>query len=302
MAFHLPFLSRLWQDPPPDFVFEVSEAGISMVRARNLTAIQFQELPPGVVSASPVRDNVLQPDRLAEAVRALVPPGSGRKRRTGVLILPDYSTRLSVLTFDSFPEKAEEQEVLVRFRVKKSVPFEVETAALSYWRQNSPGGKSHDVVVSLAPLEIIARYEAPFRAVGIQPGLVTVAPVAMLDLVTTDGISVVARVNGRVLTVMVVQQTVLKLVRSLELTEFSLEEIAADLYPTFVYVEDNFEAQANRLLLCGFGELETTAVSRFHEELGIPVEPLRSRLGAMNGQNAGLLGYLQSTVAPAVAA
>jgi hypothetical protein len=81
-----------------------------------------------------------------------------------------------------------------------------------------------------------------------------------------------------------------------------LEEIAADLYPTFVYIEDNFEAQAARLLLCGFGELEALAASRFHEELQIPVEPIRSRLGAINGQNAGLLGYLQSTVAPAVAA
>jgi type IV pilus assembly protein PilM len=295
-------LSALFQDPPPDLVFEVSETGINMARTRNPTGVVFQALPAGVVSASPLRDNIQNPDAFAESVAALVPAAGARQGKKAALILPDYSARVSVLDFDSFPEKDEDQEALVRFRIKKSVPFDVESAALSYWRQNSPGGKSHEVVVAVSPLEIIARYEAPFRAVGIQPGLVTVSPLAALDLVTTDGISVVAKVNGHVLTVMVSQQGVLKLTRSLELNEFSLAEIAADLFPTFVYVEDNLQAQATRLVLCGFADLEQAAIAQFQDELEIAVEPLRSRLGAVNGQNAGLLGYLQSTVAHPVAA
>jgi type IV pilus assembly protein PilM len=295
-------LAALFQDPPPDLVFEVSETGIAMARTRNMTGIAFQEIPPGTVSASPLRDNVQNPEALAEAVAALAPAAGARKGRSAALILPDYSARVSVLDFDSFPEKAEEQEALVRFRVKKSVPFDVESAALSYWRQNSPGGKSHEVVVALSPLEIIARYEAPFRAIGLQPGLVTLSPLAALDLVTADGISVIAKVNGHILTVMVARHGVLKLIRSLELTEFSLAEIAADLFPTFVYVEDNLQAPANRLVLCGFAELETAAIAQFESELNIAVEPMRSRLGAVNARNAGLLGYMQGTVVKAVAA
>ena len=273
-----------------------------MVRTRNIAGVVFQEMAPGVVSASPLRDNVHDPEALAEAVQALMPAAGPRKGKTAGLILPDYSARVSVLDFDSFPEKAEDQEALVRFRIKKSVPFDVETAALSYWRQNSPGGKSHEVVVAVSPLEIIARYEAPFRAVGIQPGLVTLSPVTALDLVTTDGISVVAKVNGHVLTVMVAQSGVLKLIRSLELTEFSLLEIAADLFPTFVYVEDNFQVKPARLVLCGFAELEQMAIAQFERELEIPVEPMRSRIGPVNANNAGLLGYLQGSVAQKAAA
>jgi type IV pilus assembly protein PilM len=182
------------------------------------------------------------------------------------------------------------------------VPFDVESAALSYWRQGSPGGKSHELVVAVSPLEIIARYEAPFRALGIATGLVTLSPLAALELVTIDGISVIAKINGHVLTVMVAQHGVLKLIRSLELTEFSLEEITADLFPTFVYVEDNLAASVTRVVLCGFGELEQPAMAQFQRELNIPVEPMRSRLGAVNAHNAGLLGYLQGTVAQAVAA
>ncbi len=289
-------LQRLFQDPPPDFVFEICEDGISLARTRNRAGVVFQEMPRGVVSASPLRDNIQNPDEFSNAVAGLLPAGT-RRGGKAALILPDYSARISVLDFDSFPEKADEQEALVRFRIRKSVPFDVESAALSYWRQNSPGGTSHEVVVALAPLEIIARYEAPFRALGMQPGVVTLSPLAALELVPADGISVIAKVNGHVLTVMVTHSGNLKLIRSLELVEFSLDEIAADLFPTFVYVEDNLLAPASRLLLCGFAELEQPAISRFHDDLGIPVEPVRSRLGAVNARNAGLLGYLQSAVA-----
>ncbi|MDQ6677960.1 MAG: hypothetical protein M3Z09_11750, partial [Acidobacteriota bacterium] len=214
------------QDPPPEFAFEISEQCIAMARTRAAAALTFQDLPSGVISASPLRDNVLQPEAFAQAAMALVPTQTGRKRRTAALILPDYSARVSVLDFDSFPEKAEDQEALIRFRTRKSVPFDIDSAALSYWRQNSPGGASHEVVVALTPAEIITRYEAPFRAAGIHPGLITVSPLAALELVPNDGISVVAKVNGHVLTVMVTHGGILRLIRSLELTEFSLSEIA----------------------------------------------------------------------------
>jgi hypothetical protein len=39
--------------------------------------------------------------------------------------------------------------------------------------------------------------------------------------------------------------------------------------------------------------LEQSAISQFQAELGIPVEPVRSPLGALSGNNAGLLGYLE---------
>ena len=77
-----------------------------------------------------------------------------------------------MLDFDNFPSDAKEQLSLVRFRVKRSVPFDVESAALSYWAQPAEG-KKVDVVVVVAPLEIVSRYEAPFRAAGMTPGLVT---------------------------------------------------------------------------------------------------------------------------------
>jgi type IV pilus assembly protein PilM len=286
-------LARLWQDPPPALAFELSEAGVAMVRTGKAPDVDFRPLDGGVISVSPLRDNILEPEKLAATVRGMVPPNGSRKRRDAALILPDSSVRVSVLDFDSFPSDAKEQLSLVRFRIKKSVPYDVESAVLSYHPQAGVNGK-FDVVVAVAPIEIVARYEAPFRSAAIEPGFVTTSALAALELVNEKGTVVVAKLSSRMLTIMVVSSGVLKLVRSLELTEPGVAEIAADLYPTFVYIEDNLAAKAEQLLLAGFGRFGAEARDEFARELRLPVELIRSGAGAADENSLGLMGYLRS--------
>jgi len=286
-------LRPLLQDPPPSMVFELSEAGVAVARLGSKTELDFRPLKAGVLALSPLKDNVVMPDELSRAVLEMAPRNSKNKRRDVALILPDYSVRVAVLDFDTLPSDPKEQLALIRFRVRKSVPFDVETAAMSYYPQPVKG-KKFDVVVVMAPLEVISPYEAPFRAAGLNPGLVTTSALAALNLVEAGGITVVAKVTGGVLTVMVLEHGRLKLVRCLEVHVHDIAEIGADLYPTFIYVEDNFGAKAERLLLCGFGEGMETARSQFHNELGVEVEPVRSTLMTPGENEAGLLGYLKS--------
>jgi type IV pilus assembly protein PilM len=283
-------LSSLFKDPPPAYAFEVSEAGIASSDAAKAPNTEFHPLTAGTISVSPLRDNVLMPDELAAAVRALAPVNGARKRRDIALILPDYCARVAVLDFDNFPADAKEQLSLVRFRMKKSVPFDVESAAVGYWAQTA-GGKV-DVVAAVAPVEIIARYEAPFRAAGMNPGFVTTSSLAMLHLVEGRQVTVIAKLSGNVLTLMVLNGGVVKLIRCLE-----LGDVAADLYPTFAYVEDQLGVKAELLLLCGFGATTDEYQRQFHRDLGIPVEALRSPLGVPSETNAGLIGYLHGAAA-----
>jgi len=291
---HVPApIAALLLEPPPSVAFELSEAGIAMARMDAKTELDFHPLKPGVLDVSPVKDNVLLADELANAVHELTPKAAGRKHRDATLILPDYSTRIAVLDFDNFPSDYKEQISLIRFRMRKSIPFDIESSALSYSVQ--PGdGKKFDVVVVVAPLEVIARYEAPFRAAGLNPGLVTTSSLAALNLIEDGGVTVVAKVSGHVLTVMVLHHGRLKLVRCLEIAGPDIAEIAADLYPTFVYIEDNLGAKAERLLLCGFGDRLEPARLQFQHELGVDVDPVRSPLLPPGEHNAGLLGYLRS--------
>jgi type IV pilus assembly protein PilM len=286
-------LKSLLQEPPPAMAFEISEAGIASARLGARTELDFRPLKPGSISVSPLKENVIDPDEFMLAVRAVSATQAARKRRDVALILPDYSTRIAVVDFDSFPSDPKEQASLVRFRVKRSVPFDVDSAALSYWPQ--PGtGKRVDVVVVIAPLEIVSRYEAPFRTAGMNPGLVTTSAIAALDLAPESGLSVFAKLTGHTLSVLVRDKSVLKLVRCLEMPSGSLEDIATVLLPTFVYIEDNLGGRAEHLILCGFGAQTEEAQRRFHEELGVEAEPLRSPLGTPGENNAGLLGYLRS--------
>jgi type IV pilus assembly protein PilM len=286
-------ISALLLEPPPSMAFELSEAGISVARLTAKTELDFRPLKPGVLAITPLKDNVILPDELSIAVRELVPQNGNRKRRDVALILPDYSTRISVLDFDSFPSDTKEQLSLIRFRIRKSVPFDVESAAISYYVQPAEG-KKFDVVVVVTPLEVVSRYEAPFRAAGLNPGLVTTSSLASLNLIEEGGITVVAKITGRVLTVMVLQKGRLKLVRCLEVHTNDVAEIAADLYPTFVYIEDNIGAKTERLLLCGFAERMEEARQQFQTELGVEVLPVSSPLASPGEYNAGLLGYLRS--------
>jgi type IV pilus assembly protein PilM len=281
-------LASLFQDPPPAYAIELSEAGIAIADVAKAPQTEFRPLTPGTISVSPLRDNILMPDELAAAVRAVVPANG--KRKDMALILPDYCARVAVLDFDNFPTDAKEQLSLVRFRLKKSVPFDVESAAVGYWAQSAGNGKL-DVIAAVAPLEIIARYEAPFRAAGMNPGFVTTSALAMLSLVEGRQVTVIAKLSGKILTLMVLNGGVLKLIRCIE-----FGDLTGDLYPTFAYVEDQLGAQAQVLLLCGFGAETEERQRQFQKELGIPVEAVRSAAGIPGEANAGLIGYLQGTM------
>ncbi len=281
-------IAAIFQDPPPDLAFEIGPSSVAMVRAVGGTQSVVEELPPSAISPSPVRDNVIEPEALQQAIKSLLSSlGPGRRQRRAALILPDHSARVSVLDFDRFPDKAEDQLPLLQFRLKKTLPYDIDSAAISYFTQPVTKTGKREVVAVATPLEVIARYEAPFRAANIHTGIVTISHLAMLDLVTPAGVVIVAKLSGGILTVMAIDHGTLRLVRSLELTELTLDEIAADLYPTFAYSEDSFGSRPETLLLCGFGDLASEASRRFEEELAAKVECLPFR-------NAGLAGYLHS--------
>jgi len=285
-------LKSILIDPPPGMAFEVSEAGIAAARIGHRTELDFRPLEPGVLAISPLKENVLDEAAFKAAVKALAATHTARKGKDATLILPDFSTRTTVLDFDTFPSDVEEQLGLIRFRLKRSVPFDVESAAVSYVAQ--PGPKRFDVVVVMTPRDIVSRFEAPFRAAGLNPGLVTTSSLAALELAPEGGLTMIAKLTGKSITLLVRDKATLKLVRCLDLPSNELEDVTAVLVPTFVYMEDNLGGRADKLLLCGFGARTEDAKRQFEQELTVEVDELRSPLGVPGEHNAGLLGYLRS--------
>ncbi len=292
-----PPFANLLRDPPPAYAFELSEAGIAFARigAARTGANQargFEPFEGPVLKVSPVHDNIQNADALKAAVDKIV-PHDGKKRRAA-LILPDYCARVAVLDFDSFPAGADEQQALVRFRMKKSVPFDIETAVIGYYAQPRASKKKIDVVVAIMAREIVSRYEAPFRAAALQPGYVTTSSLALLNAIDAGGFTVIAKLSGRTLTAMVLDGATLKLSRSIEMDSASRDEMESVLHPTFIYVEDELSAKTERLVLCGFGADSQDLAQDWRAQWGAVVEPLRMRSGAPPQNDAGLLGYLEA--------
>mgnify|MGYP005851242561 CR=1 FL=1 len=286
-------IRRVFVDPPPAYAFEVSPAGIAYSRAGKEPRLGFQPLDPGVLAVSPLRDNVLRPEVLFERVRALAPE-NGKGPRTAAVILPDYCARVAVLDFDSFPPDKAEQLSLVRFRMKKGIPFDLESATVSYFVQTGHV-KKHEVVAVAAALAIVARYEAAFRQAGFQPGYVTTSTLASLPLLPDDGVTVFAKLSGSTLTVAVLEAQSLRLLRCVDLPEISLSEVAGVLYPTLAYVEDELGSRPDSLVVSGFGDLTGEIHDLAGQDLALPVADLRSRLGVVEQTNAGLLGFVEMT-------
>lgn len=290
-------IRKLLQDPPPEYAFEISETGIAWAR-RNREGLEFgmETLEPGVLTVSPLRDNVVQPDVFFRHVRALCPANGKGKRRRAAVILPDFCARVAVLDFDQFPSNAEEQLSLVRFRMKKSIPFDVDSAQVSYYVQATGGrDRKYEVVAAVAPLEIIARYEAAFRSAGFEPGLVTTSTLAALNLLKLDGVQVLARLSGAVLTAAVTEGRSLRLLRCVELPELTPDEVMRVLFPTCAFVEDTLGSRPGELLLCGFGDWTGQVAEQSEKDLGVSIGVLESRLGEPGAANAGLLGFLEGT-------
>jgi hypothetical protein len=139
------------------------------------------------------------------------------------------------------------------------------------------------VIVAVAPAEIIAHYEAPFRAANLQPGFVTCASMALLELLPNAGSVLAAHQGPGHLSLLGLRDGVLTLARTLELDHTS--SLADDLYPTLVYLEDQTGQRPERLILVG--STAGPSAEELSAELKLPVEIIPD-------EHAPLTGYLRS--------
>ena len=74
-----------------------------------------------------------------------------------------------LLDFDTLPDKAEDADAVVRFRLKKSLPFDVDQSAVSFDRQGTAASRSAWSLRSHRAA-ILEEYESAVREAGYNPG------------------------------------------------------------------------------------------------------------------------------------
>ena len=265
----------------------------------NMLAKASHPLPPETVIPSTQQPNIHDREAFDATLAHAIDEVGLPKRPDVAIFLPDSAARLSVLEFDGLPGKAEERLDLLRARLRRSVPFEIDEAHISYQVQQV-GGKSL-VLVAVTAHEIVRQYEEPFQEAGFWPGFVSVASAQALKLMPSGPMTLLAKVSGRSMTLAAGHNGAIEMVRSVDLVSTTeadevtaLREMTADLYPTSIYVAENLGQPVNKLLLCGFEHLTDAALHYLPDELNCPVESLSNSQGPLPAGEAGIWGYLQA--------
>ena len=261
-----------------------------------------RQLPAGVVQPSLTNSNVLDANvlsgRLGEALGAL----SGRSRDV-IAVIPDSAVRVVLLDFEQLPQDPAEAVGVLRFRMKKSLPFDVEKAVISYHVHRAADGLK--VIATVALASVIHEYEYAFVLAGYSPGIVLPSTLAALGVVDGGLPTMVIKVGEGITTVAIVDQLQLRLLRTLDFANrASLDpsRLADEIYPSLVFFEDQFGASVQRILVGGGASARDLAAA-LGAHTSAPVEDLvaeRFLAGSLasgpagNGLLAGVAGALLS--------
>ncbi len=244
-----------------------------------LTAVSRSDVAEGAVVPGLRAGNVVDRGALVSAVRRALEGVSARASdRYVTVVVPDAAVRVLLLDFDQLPSKAAEALPVVRFRLKKLLPFDVEEAVVSYQVMSSAKAGVHVLAVAI-PKTVLDEYEGVVTQAGYLPGAVlpsTLAALASLD--EAEAPVLVINAGPASVTTAIVRSGVLLLHRSVdmnadldgnmpmaEVTALSLEDPEM---PAEVWARQHLQAANDRL--DAEAAIQTSVVERaeLHELAG----------------------------------
>jgi type IV pilus assembly protein PilM len=268
---------------------------------RSLEACAARELAPGSVVPDLVEGNLRQRDAVRQAVQAALSSVAGRSHDV-IAVVPDAAVRVVLLEFDTLPSDSEEASGVVRFRMKKSLPFDVEKARVSYHAQKTSEGVR--VVAAVALASVLEDYEIAFREAGFSPGVMVPSMLAALGAAEGQRPTLVVKVDARTTSIAILNADQLQLFRTLENTRgvtITGEQLAEDVYPSVVFFQDTYHLNIEKIFVAGLSDTGS-AVPALRAQTGADVQELvsASQLGVSTGGSvprwrmAGVVGALIS--------
>jgi len=233
------------------------EGALAATLAGAAPTYAFAPLPPGALVPGIAEPNLKAPDAVADALRTALDKVEPKKRFVS-LILPDTSARVFVLDFDTLPVKLAEAISVLRFRLRKMIPFDVEHAAVTYQilTRNSSSETAGPVraLVTVTPGPILAEYEAAVRAAGYEPGAVLPSSLAALAAVDSLEAVLAANLSSIALTTSITMGDDLLLYRTIELPADNtarVDEVQRSVAVAAAWYEDKLQTPARRLHYAG---------------------------------------------------
>jgi type IV pilus assembly protein PilM len=253
--------SRLvrWLDamPHPHLAIEFAPDRVVAARWKGHSVDEFtaETLPPGALVPSAVEPNVINTSALKSAMANIVSRLRARDHDVA-LILPDPVIRVFVQHFEEFPRSPQEAIPMLRWKLKKSIPFDADETVISYMRQPARA-EGVDIVTALARLRIVREYEALAEGASLCPGVILSSSLAAISLLGDKKATLLARVSGMALTTAIVRAGVLCGFRCTELPvhsgDITPKMLLDEIYPVAAYYQDTWGEGIGSVRVAGLG-------------------------------------------------
>ncbi|HKQ61281.1 MAG TPA: pilus assembly protein PilM, partial [Candidatus Polarisedimenticolaceae bacterium] len=145
-----------------------------------LEAALARALPEQSVPSSLFETQVGALPELVRRLRELYELSGTRPGRVS-LLLPDNLAKVALLTLPERPGSRRQLEEVIRFKLRRAVPFRLEETSLSY---QVLGGVGREIVllVVLARRAIVEHYEQALAAIGARVGMIDITTPSLFNL------------------------------------------------------------------------------------------------------------------------
>jgi type IV pilus assembly protein PilM len=297
--------------PPLEAALEISPAAVSVAvlggRSSNpvVQGYAVEPLPPGAVTPSLTSTNIADPDAVARALDSAC-QSLGLKPKRVALVIPDVAAKVSLVRFDQTPTRRDDLNQLIRWQVKKSTPFPVDDACLTYTAgaHQAVGG---EFVVVVARRETIREYEGVCERIGIEAGLVDISTFAVINLflssnLGTAGDWLVVHMRPEYTSIAILRRDDVLFFRNR--VEGDAEAMEDVVHQTAMYYQDRLEGRGfSRILLGGIGRIQgevDLARRNLEARMGTVVEPIDPTRGAALTDRITATPELMATLSPLV--
>jgi len=236
------------------------------VRARLAAGLRTQG-----VTGSLTETNIANKDATRSAVLDALNE-AGFEGSEIAVIVPDDAVRIAFLTVEKLSKDPAEQQTFIRWKFKKSVPFDVESAQVAFRLLGTRPDGSSDLLVTFSPRAVIEEYENLFDSMDIHAGLVIPSTLAALNLFTPPPADALfLKIAPACITTTIFQQGRMQFYR--RVIDASVYEAV---YPTLMYYQDKLGGNAlGQLVVCGYDADLRESLQELQEKLGLRPEHLK---------------------------
>jgi type IV pilus assembly protein PilM len=285
---------RMFRPQYPPLAVEVGETGLALVHvdrglrgASVLRRYRQMELPEGAMDLQFGRANMTRPAEVGAAMLRYLEQESIEVRNVS-LVLPDHLARVALIHLGERPATRHEALELIRWKLRKSVPFKVEEAHIDYQLFASPGdGGAWLCLATLMPQVVLDQYERLFRDLGMHVGLIDLSTFNLanlaLPLLARDGRDAyVLNVTGSFFALMVLREgsPLFYRAKSYAFADDPSREsrrslLLRELDGSLAYCRERLGGEAPSALHLRCVDLDLEAVTReVQERTGVAVEPI----------------------------